>query len=243
MERILKYGGRQRNSNGKDFRMGIFSRINDIVGSNIIHMLDKAENPEKMVRLMIQEMEDTLVEVKSSAAKLIAEQKTYERQRSDLNREIKTWEERAQLALEKNREDLARGALNEKLLLNDQLGAVEARLGESEASLGQLREDIKTLNDKLEDAKERQKSLILRKKSLDNQKKIQNSLDSAGSAKAFARFEAYANDMDRLEGEVEASRLRKGTGSSLGGGVPRLRKPGGHRKRIGCIEVQRQAEN
>ncbi len=195
--------------------MGIFTRISDIVSSNIVHMLDRAEDPEKMVRLMIQEMEDTLIEVKSSAAKLIADKKNYEKDISLLENEQATWEQKAELAIEKNREDLARGALGEKLRLAKTKEKLVARMEEAEESLDHLKGDIRVLNDKLEDAKQRQKAIILRQQSLKSQQKIQSTLDKAGSAKAFEKFETYENNLNRLEGDVEASRLRGGKSQQL----------------------------
>ncbi|NRA67695.1 MAG: PspA/IM30 family protein [Pseudobacteriovorax sp.] len=195
--------------------MTIFSRIKDILGSNIIHMLDRAENPDKMVRLMIQEMEETLVEVKSSAAKLIAEKKGFERQISGLKAQADEWSRKAELAVSKEREDLARGALQEKLAVDKAIEGYELRMEQTDSSLNQLQEDIKTLNGKLEDAKQRQKSIIMRQQSLQNQAQIQNTLDRTGSAKAFAKFEQYEQGIDRLEGEVTVARNRGSQSQSL----------------------------
>ena len=195
--------------------MGIFTRISDIVSSNIVHMLDKAEDPEKMVRLMIQEMEDTLVEVKSSAAKLIAEQKGYERELEQLELEQKTWENKAELAISKGREDLARGALGEKLRLAKSHESLLERLVEATSNLERLKDDIRVLNDKLEDAKQRQKNILMRRQSLKSQEQIQQTLNRAGSVKAFEKFEQYENRLDQLEGGIEANRLRGGKSDSL----------------------------
>lgn len=195
--------------------MTIFSRIKDILSSNIIHMLDRAEDPDKMVRLMIQEMEETLVEVKSSAAKLIAEQKTTEREIDKLRHHGDDWLRKAELAMSKEREDLARGALKEKKAIDDAIASKLEKLNSGEESLAQLKADIATLNDKLEDAKARQKSILMRQRSLQSQAQVQSTLDKASSAQAFAKFEQYEMGIDRLEGEVSAAKLRNGKSMSL----------------------------
>ena len=137
--------------------MGIFSRFSDIVNSNINAILDKAEDPEKIVRLMIQEMEDTLVEVRSAAARSIADKKSLNRKLEALEKDVADWEAKAELALSKKREDLAKAALVEK---NNAAAAAEATRDEYqmvEGGLSKLNEDIARLEAKLQDAKTRQK--------------------------------------------------------------------------------------
>jgi len=187
--------------------MGIFSRMSDIVNANILSMLDKAEDPEKMVRLMIQEMEDTLIEVKTSAAKIISEQKGLERQIDAARKEEDGWQGKAELAVAKGRDDLARGALGEKNRRSEIKAALEAQLQASVESLEVFRKDIQELEKKLMDARSRQKSIIMRQRTAQGQMEIQNKIQSAKTTKAFSRFEQYEKELDRMEGTVEAFRM------------------------------------
>src|SRR5690554_7781260 len=138
--------------------MGIFTRFTDIVNSNINALLDKAEDPEKMVRLIIQEMEDTLVEVHSTSARLIAEKKDTERQLGRYEKEAAEWEAKAELALSKDREDLARLALLEKQKAMTDAETLKTELDRIEEHLNRLSEEVGQLQEKLADAKARQKS-------------------------------------------------------------------------------------
>jgi phage shock protein A len=186
--------------------MGIFSRFSDIVSANIVHMLDRAEDPEKMVRLMIQEMEETLVEVKSSAAKLIADQKQLERQQESWSSELTDWQAKAEIAVRKGRDDLARAALAEKNRASANYDKVGRELNHVGEQIAKLREDIKTLTAKRDDARQRQKMLIMRRQTAENQLKIQSTVARASSHKAFTKFEQYESQLDRLEGQVDVER-------------------------------------
>jgi len=138
--------------------MGIFSRFSDIVNSNINALLDKAEDPEKMVRLIIQEMEDTLVEVRSSSAKVIAEKKELTRNVERIEADAQQWQQKAELALNKEREDLARAALAERQKALDSADLIKQQLEQVELHLNQLQQETTQLQDKLADAKSRQKN-------------------------------------------------------------------------------------
>ena len=144
--------------------MGIFSRFSDIVNSNINSLLDKAEDPQKMVRLIIQEMEDTLVEVRSTSARLIAEKKDVQRQQQRVEHEVLDWENKAELALSKEREDLAKQALIEKQKAQQAVDSLQQELERVDESLSKLNDEISQLQEKLADAKARQKTIMMREK-------------------------------------------------------------------------------
>jgi len=146
--------------------MGIFSRISDIVNSNLNALCDSAEDPEKMIRLIIQEMEDTLVEVRSASARVIAEQKTASRRRDRIAAEVAGWEDKAKLAVSKGRDDLAKAALQERRAVEETLRVVEEELTSSGEHIGQLNEEIGQLQQKLDDAKAKQKTILLRTKTV-----------------------------------------------------------------------------
>ncbi len=189
--------------------MGIFSRFADIVNSNINAILDKAEDPEKMVRLIIQEMEDTLVEVRSTSAKTIAEKKELTRRVEGLNAEVAEWEAKAELALTKEREDLARAALLEKKKAATACEAVEKELSHVEDHITKLQQEVTTLQEKLADAKARQKAILLRQRSASSRLEVKRTLDSTKVEDALNRFERYETKIDGLESQIEAYDMGK----------------------------------
>jgi phage shock protein A len=189
--------------------MGIFSRFTDIVNSNINAILDKAEDPEKMVRLIIQEMEDTLVEVRSTSAKTLAEKKELVRRVEKLNAEATQWQEKAELALTKEREDLARAALLEKQKATDAATSVESELSHVDAHIEKLQQEVTTLQAKLADAKARQKAILLRQRSAESRLEVKKALDSSKVEDALNRFERYESKIDGLESQVESYDLGK----------------------------------
>ena len=199
--------------------MGIFSRLADIVNSNINAILDRAEDPEKIIRLIIQEMEDTLVEVRSSAVRVIAEKKEVERRLEALRREQDEWQRRAELAVTKGREDLAKGALTAKARVADALQREERQLAQLADALDKQNEDIAKLQAKLADAKVREKTIVARQKTAAARLKVRTRLYDARITDAFARFEQVERALDEMEGKVEALDLgRKPTlGDELAG--------------------------
>jgi phage shock protein A len=190
--------------------MGIFSRLADIINSNLNSILDRAEEPEKIIRLVIQEMEDTLVEVRSTAAKTIAEKKEATRRLARLAEAQKGWEEKAELALSKGREDLAKGALVEKSKLAEAAGMLQEELEELDAMLRQGEADIAKLESKLREAKAKQQSLAARHETASSRLKVRRNLYDGRVDDAFARFEQVEKKLDTAEGEVEAFDLGRG---------------------------------
>src|SRR5690606_24121323 len=118
--------------------MGIFSRLSDIINANINSLLDKAEDPEKMIRMVIQEMEETLVEVRSTTAKILADKKELVRRNEKLARQVDDWQQKAELALSRGREDLAKAALLEKSTVNEVIAVVQGDMDKLDESLDKL---------------------------------------------------------------------------------------------------------
>jgi len=184
--------------------MGIFSRFTDIINSNINNILDKAEDPAKMVRLIIQEMEDTLVEVRSSSAKTLADKKELTRQVTRFDSEAQQWQEKAELALNKDREDLARAALGEKKKANDNAQTLLAELTHVEEHITKLQDEISQLQEKLADAKARQKAIIIREKAVNSRLKVKKNINSSRVDDALNRFDRYERKIDDIEAQVES---------------------------------------
>ena len=191
--------------------MGIFSRFTDIVNSNINAILDKAEDPEKMVRLIIQEMEDTLVEVRSASAKTIASKKEISGAINKMQSESKDWKAKAELAISKDREDLARAALQEKKKCDEQVHNLTSELSGVDEQIAKLQNEVGQLQEKLADAKTRQKAIILRQKTVTSRLEVKKTLDSGKVDAAMGRFEQYERKIDDLESQVDAYDLGKKT--------------------------------
>ncbi len=184
--------------------MGIFTRFSDIVNSNINAILDKAEDPEKIVRLMIQEMEDTLVEVRSAAARSIADKKDLNRKLESLEREQAEWDDKAELAVRKGREDLATAALVEKSRLVTAAETLKQDYLAVDEGLGKLNEDIARLEAKLADAKARQKALLARHTTANSRLAARRKIHDYKIEDAMVRFEQYTRRIDDVEGRIEA---------------------------------------
>ena len=183
--------------------MSIFTRFRDIVSSNINAILDRAEDPEKMVRLMIQEMEDTMIEVKSNCAGVIASQKQLERNRTRSSRDVEEWEAKAQLAVDKGRDELARSALVEKRRASERHRAIEEELEATRATVAHFQEDIALLEAKLADAREKQRTILQRRQAAESRFRTQSHVRRVDTADAFARFESFELGIDRMEAEAD----------------------------------------
>ena len=183
--------------------MGIFSRFRDIINSNINAMLDKAEDPEKLIRLMIQEMEDTLVEIRASCADSMASRKKLQRAREEAVARASQWEDRAQLAVNKGREDLAREALMEKRRYHERTDALDGETAQCDALIEQYQADIIQLESKLRAAREKQRILVKRHAHAQNRKRAQMDIRRAETSDAFLRFEHFENRIERMEAEAD----------------------------------------
>lgn len=194
----------------KEKLMGIFSRTRDIIAANVTDMIERAEDPAKLIRVIILEMEETLVEVRASAARTIADQKEMRRHINRLEKLQADWLEKAQLALSKDREDLAKAALIEKQKaeeLSEQLSAEVAVLDES---LRASEADIAKLQSKLRDARSRQNTLAARLESAENRIKLRQAFGSEKTKDALSRFEIIERQVDLAEGQADALSLGNG---------------------------------
>ena len=187
--------------------MGIYSRMTDIINSNINALLDRAEDPQKMIRLIIQEMEDTLVEVRSSSAKVLAERKLAERRRRQVETEAESWERKAKLALSKNREDLARAALQEKRIIEEELAVVAAEVEATDEHIAQLNVELGQLQQKLGDAKAKQKALSMRSKTVQSRIQVKRQMQREGLDDALGKFDRFERRIDHLESQLESMDL------------------------------------
>ncbi len=184
--------------------MGIFSRMTDIINSNINAMLDQAEDPQKMIRLIVQEMEDTLVEVRSSSARILAERKAAARRLEQVQADAASWEDKARLAIAKGREDLARAALQEKRAIEEEVVLVEAELAATDEHIAQLNEEVSQLQQKLTEAKAKQKALLMRSETVESRIKVKRQMHRENLDDAFHRFDYFERRIDNLEGQLEA---------------------------------------
>ncbi|MEM9263239.1 MAG: PspA/IM30 family protein [Pseudomonadota bacterium] len=178
--------------------MGIFTRLSDIVNSNINSMLDRAEDPEKIVRLIIQEMEDTLVEVRARAAKAIADKKEAERKKSEFDGRVAEWEKKAELAISKGRDDLARGAVAAKRQAEEMSSLIAEDLKAIDDVLAKTNDDLLKLQNKLKEAKAKQRSMEIRHVSATDRVRINRQVHDGRIDDALARYEHWERKIEEV---------------------------------------------
>jgi len=189
------------------FPMGIFSRTRDIIAANVTDLLDKAEDPAKMIRMIIMEMEETLVEVRASAARTIADQKEMRRQIDKLGRLQDSWVEKAELALSKDREDLAKAALFEKQKAAEMADQLKVEIEVLDDALRASEADIAKLQNKLREARARQNAIMTRMESAQNRTRLRELYAGPKVEDAFSRFDVLERRADLAEGEADALAL------------------------------------
>jgi phage shock protein A len=189
--------------------MGIFTRFRDIISSNINAMLDKAENPEKLIKLIIREMEDTLIEIKAACAGVIASARSIQRQADQADESAAKWQARATLAVTRGRDDLAREALLEKRHAVQVRDSLKKELDEHNALIGQYKDDIRQLQGKLDGAREKQRMLVQRHARASSKLRAQAGIQRMESTETISRFEELENRIERMEIEADLGRFTR----------------------------------
>jgi len=211
--------------------MGLFSRLSDIINSNINSMLDKAENPEKIARLMIQEMEDTLVEVRTAAARAMADKKEMEREIDHYMRSRDEWAGKAELAIDKGREDLARGALIAKKKAEDEVDRRRVAMDVAEEAFERRQEDMKKLQEKLSEAKARHRALMMRREAAEQRIRMRTQMHDGRVDEALARYATVERKVDEMEAYADMIR----------GGEPSLAQQFDELERDEAVEAELEA--
>lgn len=187
--------------------MSIFNRVNDVIQSNIAAMLDKAEDPEKLLNLMLSEMQEALNECRSTAAALLCEEKTLKRQIAQKQKDLTLWQTKAELAVAKNRDDLAKSALVEKQRVDEQIAVKNTQLNTLKESIEKITADCERLQQKMAQAKSKQAQLIKRHDIVAAREKVNMQLHSDNVANALSRFEMIEQKVEGIEAQVDAYEL------------------------------------
>ncbi|MDP8993411.1 MAG: phage shock protein PspA [Pseudomonadota bacterium] len=220
--------------------MGIFSRTRDIIAANVTDLLDKAEDPAKMIRMIIMEMEETLVEVRASAARTIADQKEMRRQIDKLEALQESWTEKAELALSKDREDLAKAALVEKQKAGDMADQLRSEIAVLDDALRASEADIAKLQTKLREARTRQNAIMSRIESAQNRIRLREAYGGSKVEEAFSRFDVLERRADQAEGRAEAMSLG-GPGKTLEEEIAELRNSEKVEAELAALKAKRQS--
>ena len=191
--------------------MGIFSRFSDIINSNLNAMLDKAEDPEKIARLIIQEMEDTLIEVRTAAARTMADKKELQREIREFETARDDWANKAELAIDKNREDLARGALSAKQRAEREIEGRKSALEAVDDAAAKRQDDLSKLQAKLEEAKTKHRALMVRRQAAEERIKVRSRIDNAKVEDALHRYAAVERKVDELEAYADTYDIKSKT--------------------------------
>ena len=187
--------------------MSIFSRTRDIFAANMTELLDRSEDPSRMIRMIILEMEETLVEVRASAARSIADQKEMRRQIAKLEKLQESWTEKAELALSKDREDLAKAALVEKQKAGEMAYSLKAEIQVLDDALRASEQDIAKLQGKLREARTRQNAIMSRLESAQNRVRMREMYAGSKVDEAFSRFDVLERRVDHAGGHADALSL------------------------------------
>lgn len=197
--------------------MGVFTRVRDIVNANVNAALDKAEDPEKLVKQMIREMEDTLVEIKAACATAMAQQRKAEREQREVRRRADRWADRAEMAVDRGRDDLAREALHQKRAFVDDADALDTEISKLAEIVGAYKDDIVQIEEKLNTARERQRLLVQRHIHAVQKQRVQRDIRRVDTSSAIVRFEAFTERLDRAEAESELVNFGRRHDDSLEG--------------------------
>ncbi len=186
--------------------MGVFSRFLDIVNANINSLLDKAEDPEKMIKLMMQEMEDTLIELKSSCAAKMASRAKTDRAYKEALSAVQRWQNRAELAISKGREDLAREALLERKAAKATLEQFEKEMATYDELIKTAKGEITQIEDKLTTVKQKYQMMVERAKRAREEQAAQETLRRASEGASFNRFNDMEEKIDRMQANNDLNR-------------------------------------